>query len=455
VWTILLRVICLSGIACVAGAAAARADAWLPHPAGARWTYHWSDSRYNPIGTDEAVTVDSADAPTCGWHLQWTGVIEVPAGSLGGAGASPTPEPDAGTMCFEDEIFGLVNTNWAGVSPPTDEPPLCVPTSEQCANSLGSVLYNVIWGSRSPVVSEPLLRGTSWAAKGGGAGEVTSQNTYLGLQEIKVPAFPDGIRAAAVRSQLALAGTPGDGYGSGTRTTWWAYGVGPVKLVFDHVDGSVTRAELTATDLVARRPRPDQNYFPMTVGLTGTYEWTNAAHLPEPEVERVSVAAAVNASVRMTVKSVSGPIRAAGDYVFALRLDGLRTTYGSTAGATLLTLPRLGHGVHFFTPLDLMTYGFNPVLPAYPVTGARWTSGNARDLAVFGVRGSTRVIGVRTVRVRAGRFQALEVRSVLTQPGHRYGSGVRTMWFSPTQGLVKLVFRHRDGSVSTVQLIQR
>jgi hypothetical protein len=193
----------------------------------------------------------------------------------------------------------------------------------------------------------------------------------------------------------------------------------------------------------------------MTVGLTGTYEWTNHKHLSQPEVEKVSVAAASNRSARLTVKSVSGPIRAAGDYVFSLRLDGLRNTFGSTEGATLAKLPKLGHNVHFFTPIDLMTYGFNPVLPAYAVTGTQWASGNARDLQVYGVRGTSRVVGVRTVRVPAGRFQTLEVRSVLTQPGHRFGSGVRTMWFAPGRGLIKLVFDHRDGSVSTVQLLHK
>ncbi|HEX4012060.1 MAG TPA: hypothetical protein VHX62_18710 [Solirubrobacteraceae bacterium] len=50
---------------------------------------------------------------------------------------------------------------------------------------------------------------------------------------------------------------------------------------------------------------------------------------------------------------------------------------------------------------------------------------------------------------------ALEVSSVLTQQGHRFGSGVQTMWFAPNRGLVKLVFDHRDGSVSTVQLLKK
>jgi hypothetical protein len=148
-------------------------------------------------------------------------------------------------------------------------------------------------------------------------------------------------------------------------------------------------------------------------------------------------------------------MKVAGDYVFSLRLDGLRNTYGSTEASTLVKFPKLGHGRHFFTPVDLMTYGFNPVLPAYPVPGTTWSSGNARDLSVYGVKGTTTVIGVRTVRVPAGKFSALEVRSTLTQKGYRFGSGTRTMWFAPGRGLVKLVFDHRDRSVTTVQLLKK
>jgi hypothetical protein len=304
------------------------------------------------------------------------------------------------------------------------------------------------------VVSEPLLQGTTWTATGGGDNSVTSVNQYLGMREVTVPAFPHGVSAAVVRSQIALAGTPGDDFGSGNRTIWWVYGVGPVRVEFDRVDGGVAVSELQSTSLRPLRPRSDVNYFPMNVGLKGTYKWTNSKHLKQAEVETVTVAAAVNRSARLAVKSMSGPMRAAGSYVFSLRLDGLRNTYGSTSAASLAKFPRLGHGRHFFNPIDLMTFGFNPVLPAYPVAGTTWRSGNPRDMQVFGVRGTTTVIGVRTVRVPAGRFQALEVRSVLTQKGFPFGSGVRTMWFAPGRGLVKLVFKHRDGSTSLVQLIK-
>jgi hypothetical protein len=294
------------------------------------------------------------------------------------------------------------------------------------------------------VISEPLLQGTTWNATGGGSGNVTSTNQYLGLQVVKVPAFPQGVVTAAVRSQIALAGTPGDDYGSGIRTTWWADGVGPVKVVFDHVDGAVTTATLDATNLKPTTAAPDADYFPMTVGAKNTYRWTNNKHMTQPEVEAVQVAAAANRSARLSVRSVSGPIRAAASYVFSQRLDGLRITYG----------PAIGHGRHFFNPIDFMQYGFGPVVPAYGAPGTTWQSGNAYDFTIFGVTGTSRVLGVRPVRVPAGRFSALEVRSTLTQKGYRYGSGVRTMWFAPGRGLVKLTFAHRDGSTDTVTLIK-
>jgi hypothetical protein len=444
-------------MASCAAAPAAAADDFLPHAPGSQWTYHWIDSNYNPNGTTEAVSVDTADPATCGWQLQWTGDIQIPLSSNAGAGSPVIDQPDNGTICFQDQSYGLVNTNWSGSSPPINEPPLCPSSTSagSCPNSLGSVMYNVIWGTRSPTVSEPLLQGMSWNSTGGGDGSVTSTNTYAGKHAVTVPAFPHGVTASVVRSQIALAGTPGDDYGSGTRTTWWVYGVGPVKVVFDHVDGSVTDAELTATNL---RPGPDRSdvaYFPLKSGLTGTYKWTNRKHLARPEIEKISVPAAAGQTVRITAKSVSGPLRAAGDYLFSLHLDGLRNTFASSAAVSLAKFPKLGHGRHFFTPIDLMIYGFNPMLPAYATPGSKWASGNARDRSLYGVTGSTKVLGTRWVRVPAGRFDALVVQSHLTQKGHPFGSGVRTMWFAPGRGLVKLVFRHRDRSVSTVQLLKR
>jgi hypothetical protein len=249
------------------------------------------------------------------------------------------------------------------------------------------------------------------------------------------------------------------------RTTWWVYGVGPVKIVFQHAGGAsapVTTAVLQSTNQTAAAPPADQSYFPLKVGLKGTYRWTNARYFKKPEVEKFSIDQAANGTAIAKFQSASGPMKVAGAYQFTTRLDGVTSVSSATKAASLAKLPPLGPTSlppdkrrHFFTPFDLMTYGFNPVLPAYPTAGATWSADpGSRDFAVYGVTGTSRVVGVQKVTVPAGTFQALVVTSSLTQPGFKWGSGTRTMWFAAERGLVKLLFRHADRSVSTVELLR-
>jgi hypothetical protein len=437
--------------AALAFAARAGADGWLPHPADATWTYQWTDSAYNVTPTNEAVTVKSQSGQS--FVLAWT---------TAGQNNPPGAPQSAGSVSFQESNFGLVNTDWLSTPPPSSFPVLCSQLA-QCGNSLASTYYNVIWAARAPVLAEPLLGGTSWAATGGAANDVTSENDYEGTESVTVPAFPMPVVAAKISSQITQAGALGDPYGSGVRTIWWVYGVGPVKIVFQHAGGTgapVTTAVLESTNQQPQAPPPDANYFPMKVGLKGTYSWTNTKYFSKPEVEKFSIDQAANGTAIAKVSSVSGPMRVAGAYQFTTRLDGVTSVSSATKAASLAKLPSLGprslpsvRRRHFFTPFDLMTFGFNPVIPAYPAAGNTWSSDPAsRDFAVYGVNGSTRIVGVRTVKVPKGTYRALVVTSKLTQPGFTFGSGTRTMWFAADIGLVKLVFKHADGSVSTVVL---
>jgi hypothetical protein len=433
-------------------AAPSSAAGWLPHPADATWTYQWTDSVYQTAPTNENVTVKSTNGSSfvLAWDTKDAGTPDAPQSS--------------GSVSFQDTAFGLVNTDWTSTPPPSTFPILCA-TLASCGNSLASAFYNVIWGARAPVLFEPLLQGTSWSATGGAGNDVTSQNDYLGTEQITVPAFGQPVTAAKIQSTITQAGALGDPYGSGVRTTWWVYGVGPVKVVFQHAGGSgaaVTTAVLQATNQTAQPPPLDANYFPMQAGLKGTYRWTNARYFKKPEVESFSVDQAANDTAIIKVQSVSGPMKVAGAYQFTTRVDGVTSVASATKAASLAKLPPLGPSSlpaakrrHFFTPFDLMTFGFSPLIPAYPAPGNTWSSdANSRDFAVYGVNGSSRVVGVQTVKVPAGTFKALVVASKLTQPGFRFGSGTRTMWFAPGKGLVKLEFRHADGSVSVVELIK-
>ena len=91
----------------------------------------------------------------------------------------------------------------------------------------------LIWGTRSPVLAEPLLRGTRWSSLGGADNDVASDNRYAGHERVIVPAFPQR-RSTRPRSsrEITQAGALGDPFGSGVRTVWWVRGVGPVKIEF-------------------------------------------------------------------------------------------------------------------------------------------------------------------------------------------------------------------------------
>jgi hypothetical protein len=424
-------------------------DQWLPRSDGASWTYSWHDTAYAPTRHTEQYKVQNRNRTL--FRIRWDEV-----------GAGQYALPSRGTMDFRQTDAGLVNLDYQSTQPPPEFPVLCA-SPTQCGNSLAGPLYMLIWGTRSPTVAEPLLRGTRWNSLGGAANDVSSANRYVGQGRVVVPAFPHGVNAAVVESEITQAGALGDPYGSGTRTVHWVRGVGPVRILFRHVGGEITLAELTKTNL---RPKPlpsDTNLMPLNRGGRATFRWRNNRHMRRWSKQRFEVAEVVNNTARVSVKSLSGRIKVAGSYLFATRLSGITHLSGFTRARSLAKFPRLGpRGAprsdrrHFFTPYDLMVYGFNPVVPVYAQKGDVWRSSrDSRDFKVFGVTGSSKVLGIRRVRTPAGRFRALAVTSRLKQRGYPFGSGRRTMYFAPNRGLVKLIFRHSDGSVSKVERLKR
>lgn len=447
------RVAALAALAgaCLAFAAPAGAEGWLPHAEDATWTYEWTDSVYNTTPTKEKVTVKEQKGRS--FVLAWTTVDQ---------GNAPEAPVSVGTVAFQETTAGILNTDWSSTPPPPAFPILCSAVT-QCNNSLASTYYAIIWGTRGPVLAEPLLEGTSWSSTGGAQGDVTSTSDYVGVESVTVPAFPMPVRAAKVRSEVTQAGAIGDPYGSGVRTVWWVYGVGPVKVEFRHAGGDapVSTYTLLSTNQVAKAPPADERYFPLVKGAKTKYRWTNSKHMKKASIQEVAVDEVLNGSARFSVKHLSGPIRVAGAYGFTMRGDGATNIWAVTQSASLAKFPQLGprhlrkdRRRRFSTPVDLMIYGFNPIIPAYPVKGSVWKAKTmSRDFSIFGVTGTTRILGTRTLTVAGRKYKkVLVVQSKLRQRGFKFGSGTRTSYFAPGKGLVKLVFRHGDRSVSTVTL---
>jgi hypothetical protein len=423
-------------------------DQWLPRSDGAQWTYQWTDSEFSPAPHVERYTITGRNATA--FCIQWTEIDQ-----------GPGDVPSTGVMDFKQTEAGLVNTNYQSSAPPPQFPILCAAAGE-CGNSLAGAWYQLIWGTRSPVIAEPLLTGTRWNTVGGASNDVASRNRYVGRAKVTVPAFAQPLDAAVVESSVTQTGALGDPYGSGSRTVWWVRGVGPVRIVFKHSGGQVSEAVLRSTTLAPRPLPPDTNLLPLNRGDTMTLRWRNSRHLKRWSTQKMTVADVVNNTARVDVKQVSGPITVAGSYAFSTRLDGVRNLAAAVKAATRASFPALGPRAkpaderrRFLTPLDLMIYGFGPIVPVGEGTGYSWASSRASDdWNTFGVTGRSTITGTRTVKVPAGRFSAAVIRSTLDQSGFRFGSGTRTMYFAPGKGLVKLVFKHRDGSVSTVERVK-
>ena len=87
-----------------------------------------------------------------------------------------------------------------------------------------------------------------------------------------MPAFPGRSWRRRCAPTITQAGALGDPYGSGVRTVWWVYGVGPVKIVFAHTGGAnapVTTSVLHSTNQTPQAPPADANYFPLRKGADG------------------------------------------------------------------------------------------------------------------------------------------------------------------------------------------
>ena len=121
------------------------------------------------------------------------------------------------------------------------------------------------------------------------------------------------------------------------------YGVGPVKIIFEHAGGAnapISQSVLVSTNQQPVMPPPDADYFPLRQGMKTRYRWSNSKHLKKPAVQEFVVAETANQSARVDVKHISGPIRVAGSYGFALRTDGSDEHLGRDSRRVAREVPR-------------------------------------------------------------------------------------------------------------------
>ena len=202
-------------------------------------------------------------------------------------------DPDAPVSLGTDRVpgnelrprqHGLVEQPAAG---DVSDPVLDLPPS--AATALRARTTRSSGAAARRVLAAPLLAGRvdddGWCRRR----RLELDRDYLGYENVTVPAFPAPVKAAKVRTEITQAGALGDPYGSGVRTVWWVYGVGPVKIVFEHAgSGSpITTVGPTEHELGPEGAPADTRWFPLDKGTTSTFRWTNSKHMKKPSVEEL------------------------------------------------------------------------------------------------------------------------------------------------------------------------
>ena len=348
---------------------------------------------------------------------------------------NPTDAPDsAGTVSFQETTAGLLNTDWSSNAPPQNFPILCA-SPTRCGNSLASIYYNVIWGSRVPVLAEPLLKDTTWSS--------TRRRRQRRHEHVDVPRArrtsrcprsTSRSRRRRSSSDITQAGALGDPYGSGVRTIWWVYGVGPVKIEFDHAGGASRRSRPRCSRARTRRrsAADRRRLLPAAQGLKARVP------LDEHEVHEEGVGAGLRGRPgreRLGARhreERSGPIKVAGAYGFTLRNDGL-TNIGAAQVRVALEVPAARaealpkrSGVTSSRRSTSWTTASTRSSPRIRRRPDSWTARRRPRLRGLRRHRQGELLGVQTVKVPAGRFQAIAVRTTLKQNGYKFGSGTRT-----------------------------
>ena len=429
-------------------------DLWFPHPADATWTLQVvQNSVYATTPTTEKVTVKSQKSPT--FVLAWTT-----------DGRKQLHRRDH--LERHDDLRGSRPGHLRRLvehAAPGHVPALLRFRHELRELDGKHTIFPDL--GLAEAAASGAAQSSTWTSTGG-ATRTTCQKAphFPWRAQNHGPRLPRARRGRWGTDADRQAGAQGDPYGSGTRTVWWSLRRRPLMITFQHAG----RRQSARDDVDPAEHEPQaaatawrHRLLPLHEGLKLTYSWTNTETPAHTRGQTFTVDAVVN-NTRPFSRYRTSPARyGQEDRRLSKRASGVTDLWGTTSSATLLKFPPLGparsSGLnqqnHFVTPFDLPNFGFQPGPPPHTRPRARKWSSEPVEQRLLDLRRHRHRNRDRrqTAKVPVSSFQALVVRSTLKQPGFPYGTGTRC-WFAPAEGLVKLVFAHGDGSVSTVVLLK-
>ena len=211
-------------------------------------------------------------------------------------------------------------------------------------------------------------------------------------------------------------------------------------------------ADATATPISVTQPNTTTGvnftlvgpYFPLNAGDKWIYTWSNDTYHPDLITEMIQVNEKSGSSYTLGAHHD----QADGQFWIYEQADGLGWSGWSTQGGPSFPLPMYMLLYYAYVPNDFLMQPLSQ--------GKSWLGYGRTESSLPNHEGLSAVTSVtETVMVAAGIFtDVMHVHTVISGTND-YLSGERDMWFAPGVGLIKLVYNHDDGAVTTAELYTR
>ena len=327
--------------------------------------------------------------------------------------------------------------------------------SQVVPDAMRVLFVNIADEYKGKMFRYPLTVGKTWEDKW----NATAKTTLEGYEKVEIAlgTFPMCLKHKTVLTAAHIGSELEKALVDGTRYLWFAKGVGPVKMRYEHSNGIITEAELVDYNISGE----SEAYFPLNLGTTWTYKWKND-YYKEVFIEKAHIG--INGDtgehykgdLQLTVKVATESGEALGernfyiaktDASFGLRQassrPGIRSS-GTVADSTSLLLKNISS----FHKTELFQF---------PLTiRATWEYLGPSDS-----QAQVTIEPYEQVKISVGTFhKCLKHKTVFTEASANTEqesaliNGTRYLWFAKGVGLVKIRYEHSNGVITEAELTE-
>lgn len=243
---------------------ATKSNSFLPISLGTSWTYKWKNDFENLTLTEKILVIENKHDKK---RLALNSVVN----------------SEVGKKMFDGNFYLPASSPYLKIAGAGSSY-----TGRETPRGPKSIFSDNIENLWPDLFRYPLNVGKTWSEEGLYNSQVKTTIEDYETVEIALGTYKDCLKLKSV-----FMGATADATASmdtlerislinGTRSLWFAKGVGLVKMRYEHSNDVITKAELKEYNVPGR----SKDFFPLNIGTMWTYKWQNE-YQPRPMIEKI------------------------------------------------------------------------------------------------------------------------------------------------------------------------